>query len=334
VRKAKNVIVAAAVCALMIVSIYHSKDVIGAANEAITLCLQIIIPSIFPFLFLSMVLCNYWKDIRIPFMSFICKMTGIPERAQSILLLAVIGGYPVGAQSVTLAWRDGQLSKKQSRRLLGFCNNAGPSFIFGLIGSAFDRPLIGFMLWLIHISSALLVGCILPDKDRSEAIPQSCRRENLTHFLWRSIYVTSVICGWVILFRVLLVMITQWIGTMDITAQTILFGFFELTNGCVLLSKIPLESLRFIVATGLVAAGGLCVTMQTKAVVGTLGLGMYFPGKLMHTSLSILLAALLAPLLFRENMMFLPIALSSLVFILTYIAIKQKNSSILSFFAV
>lgn len=321
----KKSVIPAIISIIMIASIYNSHEVIKATTNAITLCLQVIIPSLFPFMFLSMLLCNYWSGIRIPFLTPVCKVTGIPENTQSILLLAVIGGYPVGAQAISNAWKDKLLTKEQAHRLLGFCNNAGPSFIFGLIGSMFHSLTVPLALWVIHIGSAMVVGCLLPNRTNPKNALTNRGPENITKLLRQALQVTAVICGWVILFRILLMFLSQWVRKINPVTQTILFGFLELSNGCVVLPAIPIESIRFIVASGLISSGGFCIAMQTKAVVGNLGMGMYFPGKLLQTCLSVLFAAILAPILFCESFYILPAWLSLFFFLFISIMIKRKK---------
>ena len=46
--------------------------------------------------------------------------------------------------------------------MLAFCNNAGPSFLFGMVGPMFSQWYIPWILWSIYIISALMVGMILP----------------------------------------------------------------------------------------------------------------------------------------------------------------------------
>lgn len=305
--------------------IFYSSKVSGSAAEAVSMCLQVIIPSMFPLMFLGMLLCNYWKDIRIPFLDPLCCATGIPKNGQSIILLAFLGGYPVGAQAVTSAYNDGLLNKKQAHRLLGFCNNAGPSFIFGLIGSMFRDKASVLLLWLIHICSAVIVGYILPDKDARSQKGTISKKDQLTGILSTSIRVTSVICGWIIIFKILINFINSLIVDTPQVVRVVLFGLLELSNGCVLLPTIAQDSVRFIVTSGLISAGGICVAMQTKAVVGSIGLGMYFPGKIIQLCISVLLSSIVAPFLYNESISLYPIIVSIIIGLVILTILKRKK---------
>lgn len=318
--------VTAAVCLVFVTALFRADSVIQGATDGLLLCLQVIIPSIFPFIFLSMLLCNYWKNINIPLLRPICKATGIPENMQSILLLAAIGGYPVGAQAVSQAYSDQSITKDQAKRLLGFCNNAGPSFIFGLLSTLFDRKIIVLTLWLIHIGSALFVGILLPNKQNAKKIELDYSCRPIPEILHSSLLVTGIICGWVILFRILLHFLeTMLASVLDPTVLPILFGVLELSNGCIALNMIASEATRFIVASALLSMGGLCVAMQTVSVSGRLGTGAYFPGKIMQTSLSVFLSSLISIILFHSKLSLLPVLLSVLTFVITLTVVRRKK---------
>lgn len=309
----------------MVLAILESEAVIKGAENGLTLCIQVIIPSIFPFLFLAMLMCGYWKGVRIPLFKPICKAVGIPVDAQSILLLAVVGGYPIGAQAVAQARNDQQISDATARRLLGFCNNAGPSFIFGLMGTIFENRYVPVLLWVVHIGSALIVGYLLPDKHCSYCTADRHETVSIPMILKNAVQVTTVICGWVILFRILITLLNTWLLNLDPLLKTTIYGLLELSNGCVALSDIRSESIRFITAAALLSSGGLCVLMQTRSVTGDLGMGMYFPGKLMQTALSVLLSALICPFLYDRTAYPLPILICT-VFCLVYVfALKRKK---------
>ena len=67
-------------------------------------------------------------------------------------------------------------------------------------------------------------------------------------------------------------------------------GLLELSNGCCELLSVSDVALRFVICSGLLSFGGLCVTMQTVSVTPGLSLRDYFLGKLLQTAFSVLLA--------------------------------------------
>ena len=67
-------------------------------------------------------------------------------------------------------------------------------------------------------------------------------------------------------------------------------GAIELVNGCSALGYIGDVGLRFILCSGMLGFGGICVAMQTKSVIGGLPMRPYLRGKLLQASFSVLLA--------------------------------------------
>ena len=110
-----------------------------------------------------------------------------------------------------------------------------------------------------------------------------------------AITVMATVCGWVVLFRVLLAFLKRWIfWILPAAVQVAVTGILELSNGCCELLSVPDVSARFCICSGLLAFGGLCVTMQTVSVTAGLSMKPYFLGKLLQTLFSLALAGLMA----------------------------------------
>ena len=102
------------------------------------------------------------------------------------------------------------------------------------------------------------------------------------------------ICGWVILFRVLIGFLARWfLWGVSPVLQTLLSGFLELTNGCCRLDKIIDGRIRFCVCNVLLAFGGICILYQTHSVCPGLRLRFYCQGKLLQAATAGIVAAAL-----------------------------------------
>ena len=78
-------------------------------------------------------------------------------------------------------FRTGRIEKDEAEHLLSFCNNAGPSFILGVVGlGCFQSLRVGAILYTIHALSAGLVGMLLP---LCTGILLCCLLNALFHFL-------------------------------------------------------------------------------------------------------------------------------------------------------
>jgi len=279
----------------MLVLILDANTALLGAKEGLTLCIQTVIPALFPFFVLSVMLTSSMTGLSVPAFRPLGRLCKIPHGSEILLLTGFLGGYPVGAQAVAQAWKAGQLTRSDARRMLGFCSNAGPAFLFGIIAPQFADPKAGWLLWGIHIAAALTVAVCIPVKSKTEraCIPKG-DAITLPAALDRALRITASVCGWVTVFRIVLVFLRRWfLWLLPRAVQIILMGIFELTNGCCQLSAIASEKIRFIVCAGILSFGGLCVTMQTCSATGKLGLGYYLPGKLLQSAISAFLAFLI-----------------------------------------
>lgn len=300
--KVKSIWTAIAAALAMILLILDSKTAFRGAYDAIILCLTTVVPSLFPFLVLSGILTAVLGDKGFSLLRLLGKACRIPQGSEVVLLTGLIGGYPVGAQCISQSYRNGRLSRMDAERMLGFCSNAGPAFIFGMIAPYFQNPAIPWILWVIHIFSALSVGVILPGKATGSFIPRSRKHVTMSTAVTQAVKTMGTVCGWIVIFRVMIAFCERWfLWLMPIEWAVGLRGLAELSNGCVALGAVSSESMRFVLCSCLLAFGGICVWMQTVSVTEELGTGAYLPGKLLHTLISYLLSTAMATVLFPDE---------------------------------
>jgi hypothetical protein len=273
------------------VLILDAKTALYGAGEGIRLCIQSVIPSLFPFFVLSILLTGALTGVSIPILRPLGMLCGIPSGCESLLIIGFLGGYPAGAQCIAQAYRAGQLERNDANRLLGFCNNAGPAYLFGIVASRFPNARCAWLLWGIHILSALAVGILLPGRPVNHAKIPTGKPISLQNAIQSSIRIMAGVCAWVIVFRTVIAFLERWfLWLIPEPAQVLITGLLELSNGCCDLGRVAHPGLRFIIASGSLAFGGLCVLMQTVSATKGLGLGHYLPGKVLQAAISILLS--------------------------------------------
>lgn len=286
----------------LLVLILDGKTAISGARDGIFLCINSVIPSLFPFFVLSTIINGVMVGSAARFMEPIGQICGIPKGSESILLLGLLGGYPVGAQCINEAYRNNKISNPDAKRMLGFCNNAGPAFIFGIAGSLFEARKTVWYLWGIHILCALITGWILPDRSRNDCMLENRHAVGITAALEKGLKNIALVCGWIIIFRVITAFFQRWfLWLFPDWLQAAIVGILELTNGCYALHNIANQGTRFVLCAGMLSLGGCCVAMQTFSVAKRVGTGMYFPGKLFQTTLSFVLASAVQFLLFPKS---------------------------------
>ena len=248
------------------------------------------------------------------------------------MIAGFFGGYPVGAKVIAESYQSGCIGSAEARRMLGFCSNAGPAFIFGMIRNQFQQPVVSWCLMLIVIVSAILTGYLLPHSKGAEPIHLQKKSAGFIQNFNSSLQAIAAVCGWVILFRVILAFLDRWfLWLLPVNLQVIVSGILELSNGCIELYKINNDGLRFVIAAGMLSLGGLCVYLQTASLTAMLGAGLYFPGKIIQCLISIILSGIVQILLFDAecrvpNAMIL-LSVAAIFAILVIIATLIKNNS-------
>lgn len=251
----------------IMILILDTRTGISAAREGIELCIKVLIPSLFPFFVLSAILTGNLGGMQPKWMKKIEKWFHFPEGSGHLLIVGVLSGYPVGAGNVCGCYRKKQLSKEDAERMIALCNNAGPSFLFGVLSGQFSH--IGFiwMLWGTQILSLFLTARLTNSPLDRFSAEHSGAAVSPTQAMNQALRSMASVCGWVIIARVLLSFLNQYLFPwLPGLIQIIMTGLVELTNGCLLLNKIPQEGLRFTIASILLAFGGICVHMQTGSV--------------------------------------------------------------------
>lgn len=247
----------------MLCLILDPQTGLESASDGLRLCLQTVIPTLFPFLYLTA--------------SF--PPLGGKRPGLSYFLLGAFGGYPAGAQILSQAASQGRLSKEAASRLLPVCNQTGPAFLFGIGAFVLGSSGLCLALWLIQLASALWIAWIIGPQLSCQASPTQARQDPLL----RSLRSMALVCGWVILFRVLLGFCQQWFLRFLPESGSLLFaGMLELTGGCCQLQEgLPLGA-KLLWFACFSCFGGLCVAMQVRSIAQETGISFryYLPAKL------------------------------------------------------
>ena len=313
----------------LILLILDSRTALEGARAGIDLCIRTVIPSLFPFFVITGIITGSLMGKPMGFLAPIGRLAGIPSGSESILLTGLLGGYPIGAKAVANAYQNGEITGEDAKRMLVFCNNAGPSFIFGMVATQFPDWWMPWLLWAINIAAALMCAWIIPGRSCGEVQLKAGKPPSFIDTVSSAVRSMSMVCGWVVLFRILITILSRWIfWAIPESLQTIVIGILELANGCCDLVTVDNLGLRFVIASGMLSFGGLCVMMQTVSVAENVDRHLYFPGKSVHGLISILLALILQTVFPVQHRLPYPLLYPSLLLlILLVIPAKKENFS-------
>lgn len=281
----------------------------AAAGEAVrrglALCARSVVPALFPYfvvsgLFISM---GFAGETGRRLAPVTARLFGVGGAGASAFFLGLLGGYPVGGRTVGQLYRSGELERTEAEHLLSFCNNAGPSFILGVVGlGCFQSLWVGALLYVIHALSAVMVGILLRGRGgavrRQPSLSSQPPHKGFLPALLRSVEDSAGamlrLCGFVVFALVLQALVTELTGL----SHPAVMGFIELTGG---VTRLGSGKRDFIWAAALLGWGGLSVHGQTAAVLSDtdLKLGRYLAGKTLQAALSAALAYFTAAAIMR-----------------------------------
>ena len=313
----------------MLVLIFDGRTAVHGIRAGIDMCLQTLIPSLFPFFILSVLITGNITGQSFQSMRLLSCICRIPTGTESLFIVGILGGYPMGAKSISDCYQRGLISADDAKRMTIFCNNAGPSFIFGILGSFFDGLRWIWAIWLIQISSAILTAFVFPGQPNTAKQSNSGAHISIHRAVSGAIQSMASVCGWVVLYRMILEFLNRWfLWFLPHWGQVIITGFLELSNGCLALQSISNESIRFILANLMLSMGGLSVCMQTRAVFPQLNMRTYISGRTIHAGFSLMLSlAAISLLKGRYYELLIPLTVFA-IFLILLLKIRKKEVAI------
>ena len=288
--------------------ILFPRQTSAAVVEGLQLSVRALIPALFPFFLCIGLAAELGVSERLarcaaPLTAHLFHIGGAGSAA---LLFGLLGGYPAGAQCVASLCKKGQLSRDEGAYLLLFCNNAGPAFLFGVAAPLLGSSRAAALLWGILILSALLYGLLCrPSSVPAPAAQPAAEAPEFSAAFLRAVRgagesmfsITVFVTAFSVFSNLLLLALR---AALPPAAQALLTGTLELSGGLLALSALNLPLCwKLTAAAALCAFGGLCVFLQTKAVLQAAGLACtgYLRAKLTQALFAAALAFCAAPLL-------------------------------------
>lgn len=296
--------------------IVFPREMLEASLESVTLWFYMVLPSLFPFLVATDMLVRLGAAdsagrMLQPLMTLVW---GLPGICAFPFVLGLISGYPVGAKITATLFDEGAISPREAQHILSFCNNPGPLFVIGTVGTAMlKNPMYGYFILFCIVCGSLVSGVLFRFMLPKEA-PLSHRftpraKKNTDSFgmligksVKSSLSTVAQIGGFIVLFGVflkaleqahILILIGDMLSNIFPLSQEIITyfmsGLLEMTNGASLFSKLDCTTYeRIIGITMLLSFGGLSILGQTVSILSDtpIHIGVYVFSKFLNAILS------------------------------------------------
>ena len=251
---AKRILILIIGIGLLCMLLFYPKTAKDSAVKGMLLCGNVIIPTLFPFMVISLFLAKTEILHRIPFFKKI-KPFKLPI---IIYILSCLGGYPIGAKLISEEYQNGALSQSNAKKLLFCCINAGPSFIILTIGSGIlNSEKLGLILFLSHITASLIMFLlVLKDLNCVDMKQRKTSKSFIDSFVDAVSDASSAIlniCGYIIFISTLLGILENIAIPQEI--KNILGLTLEISNAITKTNNIY-------VLSAITAFGGLSIIFQ------------------------------------------------------------------------
>lgn len=286
-KKIFPVFITISICAWIMI---HPEISSESIKQGIKCCINILIPSLFPFMFMATFIVQ--SQILSTSGKLISKLTKflfyLPPYTAPVIILGLVGGYPVGARGVKTLFDKNKINSEQLNRMMCFCVNAGPGFLVSLVGSILlKNKFLGIAMLISQTTSAILIGIFCGIYSRKRNLPLYSIDESIsyhkTNIAESIVESTSLICSSMAEMCVLVIAFTflnsviNNSGIFDFVCSNIKFlevfkneiiaasnALFEVTSGCI---KSSNSKLGFMIIAFAVGHGGVCTHMQIASIL-------------------------------------------------------------------
>lgn len=299
--------------------LFYSKNVAAAALEGLKISAAVLIPSLFPLSVLANMI------VRLGIAEPICKklgkgfkkLFGVSGNGAVAFAIGILGGYPLGILAAADLYKCSKIGKTDLSRLVCFCSNCSPAFIFSVAAPRFTAGTdlrsaeIAFMLFSVHIASAVFTGIlfknlsapdVLTDTENTAGglfLPKHSFASAFTESVEASAMAMLRLTAYISLFYIINIIlkssfvITYIAGLTGISRfGTFAAGILEFSTGILSLDR---SAASLPAASFMIGFGGLCVAAQSASGLreSGCGIGRYLLAKLFQAVTSYAVTAVI-----------------------------------------
>lgn len=289
----KNKLLQIMLIGITVLLVIKGSDAVIYAKEALVLCYNLIIPSLFPFFICSglLIYSGFCESAAKVFKPVMAPLFNVNKNGSAAFVLGIISGYPQGAITVCRLYEANYLSKTEAERMLAFCNNSGPLFILGSVGiGLYMSPKVGVMLYAAHILAAILVGFVFRFYKKNEyrayeaEVSVNRNQAGFSSVVEDSVSSILNICACVVFFSVVSRICLDYVPMTELF-EAMVYGICEFTMGVFKLSRLSISFMeKLVLSSFIIGFAGMSVHIQVMAIVLKYGLKLspYIAGKLLH----------------------------------------------------
>ena len=240
-------------------------------KSSLKLCLQSLVPSLFPFMIISdfLISSDTGKILKALFARPLSFIFGTSREGAFAVLLGFLCGFPIGAKSALKLYEENKISHAELLHIMSFCNIPSPAFMCGTVGLLFQSSRLGIILFVSVILSSCalgIVGRFIYKYDRKSLYISSKNPDVVNTFtsaVSSSARVMIAVCAYVMFFSVLIGYINRLCDMLGAPklVSVICSGLLEISNGMSCVAGLG-ENISPILAAFFAGFSGMSVIFQ------------------------------------------------------------------------
>ncbi|MCR5653640.1 MAG: hypothetical protein K6F88_07540 [Ruminococcus sp.] len=286
------------VISAVIAILFFGKECSSGALRGIYFCAEVLVPSIFPFMVIAIFAaeCGLSRQLGKITGGLCRKLFGVSGNLAAVLIMSMIGGYPVGARGIAALKKSGAISEDDAVRASYFAVGAGPGFLIVFVGqNLLSSVQTGVCILVSQILSIIILG--IANKKffgktenynsdielKSKPLPFASA---LTEAVIEATYGMIDMCGMVVLFSAIIGLTEKFFGSANIYICILA----EVTTA----SKLLADSGNILLLAFAVGFGGLCVHFQIFTALKSIEInkGLFFLYRIIQGVITALLTML------------------------------------------
>ncbi|WP_434793451.1 Sporulation integral membrane protein YlbJ [Terrisporobacter petrolearius] len=321
---------------LIIGIIIFPNDSIEAAANGIHIWVNILMPSLLPFiiganLIVSLRVVDIIGAIINPITQLVFNISG---KSALVFAISAVSGYPVGARLASDLRLKQDISQYEGQRLVSFCSTSGPLFIIGAVavGMLKDASL-GYVMLICHYLGAITVGLLFRRYGNEKRGRSNITIVNNIKYIINTpekdgffisfgnavisgVNTLLAVGGFVIIFSVVFKILTlfnvidgissvvcfllSFLGITKEVCSAFISGLFEITIGCNNIANITYipETIKASLCSFIIGFSGLSILAQCCSFIAKtdINTNIYIFNKFLHGTFAALYTFLLYPL--------------------------------------
>lgn len=292
---------------LFVFMLLSPTAVFNGASDGLLLWFQTIVPTLFPFIFITdfMIYTNTIQSISKIFSPFMQRIFKTSETGSFAVVTGFLCGYPLGAKVTANLLQEGKISIQEGKYLLSFCNNASPVFILNyVVWKTLNRQDLAIPTLLLILGVPACLSFLFrkfylgTSKSFAASKPtsnfaQTQSKNIIDHCIMDAAESLTMVGGYIIIFSVFISVAKSYLPNHSMLQY--ILPCLEMSNGILILKNFHLPgAIQYASIVGLTVFGGFCAFGQTRSVLKntSLSIAPYIIQKLITAIVTSLIAYL------------------------------------------